>query len=248
MKRWSLVTVCIVLIGTACTTSEPGQEEVLVSAAASLTDAFEELEAAFETKHPEFDVVVNLGGSSALREQILAGAPVDVFASANTRNMQLVGESGRLVGPTVVFATNRLAIAVPRGNTAELVSLSDLSRKGLLIGLCADVVPCGSFAAEVLANAGVVASVDTYEPDVRALLTKIESDELDAGIVYETDIAARSDLVDGITIPDELNVVADYPIAVLDGGDNVAGGKLFVDFVVSDEGRAILSSYGFGSP
>ncbi len=248
MKRWIAVVVCCGLLGTACAGADVDAEEVLVSAAASLTDVFLELEEAFETKHPEIDIVVNLGGSSALREQILAGAPADVFASANLRNMRLVSESGLVVGPISVFATNRLAIAVPVANSADVSGLEDFSDEGLLIGLCSVAVPCGSFAEEVLSNAGLAAAVDTYEPDVRSLLTKIESGELDAGIVYLTDIAARADSVVGIAIPEDFNVTAEYPLAVLGGGDNSTGGELFVEFVTSDEGAAILSAHGFGTP
>ena len=160
--------------------------ELLVSAAASLTDAFAEIESAFEEANPDVDVVLNLGSSSALREQILEGAPADVFASANTSNMDQVAEAGELSGEAEIFATNSLQIAVPTGNPGGVTGLEDFAREELLIGLCAEDVPCGDFGRQALAKAGVIPSIDTNEPDVRALLTKIEAGELDAGITYVT--------------------------------------------------------------
>lgn len=219
-----------------------------MSGAASLSDAFAELEAAFEENHPDTDVILNLAGSSALREQILAGAPVDVFASANLGNMDMVVESGVVRGDSEVFALNRLAIAVPTDNPAGITGLDDFADSDLLIGLCAPAVPCGDFARQALASAGVEPVPDTNESDVRALLVKVEAGELDAGIVYSTDVAARRGSVDGIEIPDQFNVTAEYPIAVLAGGANTEDAALFVEFVLSGAGRSILADHGFGSP
>ena len=135
--------------------------ELLVSAAASLTDAFSEIESAFEADNPDVDVVLNLAGSSALREQILEGAPADVFASANMANMQQLEQAGHLTGSPAIFARNRLQIAVPPGNPGGVTGLEDFSREELFIGLCAEPVPCGQLAREVLSEAGVTAAVDT---------------------------------------------------------------------------------------
>ena len=221
---------------------------VLVFAAASLTDAFADVAAAFEAAHPGTEVQLNLAGSAALREQILEGAPAAVFASANQSNMDAVVDAGEVAGEAREFARNRLQIAVPAGNAAGVTGLDDFANGDLLIGLCAEGVPCGDFARGALDNAAVEAAVDTNEPDVRALLTKIGADELDAGIVYVTDVLAAGDLVDGIDIPDEFNVVAAYPIAELVGSPNAEGGAAFVEFVLSDEGQAILTSFGFTEP
>jgi molybdate transport system substrate-binding protein len=226
----------------------PARSEVLVSAAASLTDAFAAIEAGFEAANPDIDVVLNLGGSSSLREQILAGAPADVFASANTSNMDAVVGAGETLQQPRVFATNRLEIAVPAGNPAAIGGLDDFTRADLLIGLCAAAAPCGEFAADVFDRAGVEPSIDTREPDVRALLTKIEAGELDAGIVYVTDVAAAVGGIEGIGIPVSANVVATYPIALLAGGSNSTDAAEFVAFVLSAEGQAILAQYGFGAP
>jgi molybdate transport system substrate-binding protein len=195
--RKVLIAIVAMLLVSAC--SSTASSEVLVSAAASLTDAFSEIETEFERANPSIDVVLNFGGSSALREQILAGAPADVFASANQANMQRIAGEGFVTEAPIDFAINRLEIAVPAGNPASVTSITDLAKADLLIGLCAATVPCGDFARDALAAASVVPAVDTDEPDVRALLTKIEAGELDAGIVYATDVAARADTIVGVT-------------------------------------------------
>jgi molybdate transport system substrate-binding protein len=223
------------------------QEPVLVFAAASLTDAFEEIAKAFEAASPEYDVQPNFAGSSSLREQILEGAPADVFASANASNMDQVVGAGEASSP-VTLATNLLQIAVPAGNPGGVTGLADFARSELLIGLCAEGVPCGDFARQALANAGIAAAVDTNEPDVRALLVKIEAGELDAGIVYVTDVLASGDRVEGVVIPADANVVASYPIAALTNAPNPDGADAFVTFAISDEARAILARYGFSTP
>jgi molybdate transport system substrate-binding protein len=235
--------------GSAPTSPAPSPGTVvLVSAAASLTDVFGEMEASFERSHAGVDVVLNVAGSSTLREQILQGAPVDVFASANQSNMEQVVVAGLVSGEPVTFARNLLQIAVPPGNPAGVVGLQDFGRDELLLGLCAAGVPCGDLARDALENAGVTPSVDTYEPDVRALLTKIEAGELDGGITYLTDVISARGTVDGVDIPAGENVVTDYPIATLTGGASPVLAADFMAFVLSDEGRAILSRHGFAAP
>ena len=254
-KHWIAIVAALGMVIAACggsrpensTASEPAGE-LLVSAAASLTDAFGDVEAAFEAAQPEVDVVLNLGGSSSLREQILEGAPVDIFASANASNMERVVDGGLVYGAPRVFARNVLQVAVPSGNPAGIAGLQDFDREELLIGLCAEAVPCGAFAREALENAEVIAAIDTNEPDVRALLTKIEAGELDAGITYVTDVASTGGSVEGVDITAGFNVVAEYPIASLADAPNAGAAAAFIAFVVSDEGRAILDSHGFGTP
>lgn len=236
----------VLLVATSCGRSGSGR--VLVSAAASLTDAFGAVEAAFEQTRPGTDVTLNLGGSSMLREQILNGAPADVYASANAANMEQVVAAGDAAGKPQVFAHNLLQIAVPPGNPAGVTGLSDFSRDDLLIGLCAEDVPCGAFADQAFGRAGVVPAVDTREPDVRALLTKIEAGELDAGIVYATDVASAHGGVDAVDIPETENVVAEYWIARIADAPSADGAEAFIDFVLSDEGQTILRSFGFLSP
>jgi len=246
----SALSTAVLLVVAACGNSNGvGVEtELLVSAAASLTNAFAEIEAAFEEANPEVDVILNLGGSSSLREQILEGAPVDVFASANTSNMDQVVEAGEVGSNPEIFARNVLQIVVPSGNPAGVTGLADLARSELLIGLCAEQVPCGDFARRALANAGVTPAIDTNEPDARALLTKIEAGELDAGITYLTDVASTEGGVDGIDIPEDEKVLAEYPIVLLAGASSPDVASLFVEFVVSEQGQAILADHGFASP
>ncbi|MGH9216186.1 MAG: molybdate ABC transporter substrate-binding protein [Acidimicrobiales bacterium] len=233
---------------TEAPAEEPAMEgDITVFAAASLTDAFTELGTTFESENPDVSVEFNFGASSALREQILAGAPADVFASANTSNMGQVVDGGAATGPEN-FVTNQLQIAVPAGNGAEVAGLDDFANRDLLIGLCAEDVPCGEFGREALASAGVTPSVDTNEPDVRSLLTKVEAGDLDAGIVYVTDVLAAGDAVEGIDIPADENVIATYPIAALSDAANAVVADAFVAFVLSGEGQGILDSYGFNAP
>lgn len=221
--------------------------DVLVSAAASLTDAFGDVEDAFETMYPGVDVLINLAGSSTLREQILGGAPADVFASANMTVMDQVAGIAGVASDPEVFAGNLLQIAVPKGNPAGITGLEDFADDSLFLGLCAPLVPCGEFARQALANAGVTPAIDTNEPDVRSLLTKVAEGELDAAITYATDITA-SGAVEGIGIPANLNVAVRHPIAVLADAPNPEGGAAFVEFVLSADGKAILSAWGFASP
>lgn len=241
--------VLVLLVGlliSGCSGSDDRQV-LLVSAAASLTDAFGAVEQVFEEAHPDVDVVLNLAGSSSLREQILGGAPADVFASANMENMEQVRTAGLVAGEPRVFARNQLQIAVPPGNPARISGLADFANEALFLGICAPGVPCGDFARAALASAGIDPAVATHEPDVRSLLTKIETGELDAGITYVTDVVSSEGRVEGIDIPDDVNVVADYPIAVLSGATSPEIADEFVGFVLSTEGQEILSRFGFSS-
>jgi len=218
---------------------------LLVSAAASLTDAMTELAVAYESVSG-MEVVLNFAGSSSLREQILAGAAVDVYASADVSNMDPLVSAG-LVAEYRIFATNRLQIAVPIDNPGIVTELEDLANPALFVGLCALEVPCGSYGMEALAMAGVVPSVDTYEADVRALLTKVREGELDAGLVYATDVASDA-LVKGVGVPEEHNVVVSYPIAAISTSANPEAATGFLEFALSGAGRAILSNHGFSIP
>lgn len=248
-QRLLLVLVVVMVAGAAgCGGSGDGETEpVTVFAAASLTEAFTEVASAFETTPGGAAVELNFGASSALREQILAGAPADVFASSNPSNMTQLVEAGAVADP-VDFVANQLQIAVPPGNPAGVTGLGDFTDPELLFGLCAEDVPCGQFGRTALANADVTPSIDTNEPDVRSLLTKVQAGELDAGIVYRSDVIAAGMSVEGVDIPLELNVVATYPIAVLADAANPEGGDAFVGFVLSEQGQAILTSYGFEVP
>lgn len=219
-----------------------------VSAASSLTDAFADIATAYEARYPDVEVILNLAGSAALREQILAGAPADVFAAAGAAPMERLQEAGVLAEAPRVFAQGRLAIAVPAGNPGGVSGLADFARPRLLVGLCAEGVPCGDRAREALAQAGVRPAVDTNEPHVRALLAKVAAGELDAGITYRTDLAAAQGAVEGIEIPADVNAGTVYLIAVLAASSQPDEARRFVDFVLSAEGRALLAARGFEAP
>ena len=239
--------ISIVAVGCGSTTGAT-TDEVVISAAASLTDLFTEMERAYEADHPPIDLILNFGGSSTLREQIIEGAPVDVFASADQGNMALLVDRGLLDDDPVVFATNRMTIAVAPGNPGGVSGLADLGDESLLVGLCAEEVPCGRLAREVLSNADVQPAIDSDEPDVRALLGKIEVGELDVGLVYVTDVEASDGRVEGIAVSSDVNVSTEYPIAILDGTSNRSAAADFVEWVLGDVGRQIIGDNGFGLP
>lgn len=246
----TLVTACSTApeSSTSSDSSDAVTGTVTVFAAASLTDAFAALSAALEERHPDLEVRLNIAGSSTLREQLLEGAPADVFASASETIMDSVIEAGLVEGTATLFARNGLSIALPRGNPGGVTDLADFARDDLLIGLCARRVPCGELAHQALESAGVSVSLDTEEPDVRALLTKITADELDAGIVYSTDVRSAGDAIEAIAVTLEIAPGANYPIAVLAGSDHPANARAFVEFVTSAPGRSLLSDFGFEAP
>ena len=246
-RRFSQICVgAVVVLAVAACVNET-REPLLVSAAASLANAFAAIEQAFEADNPGIDVELNFGGSSALREQIRAGAAVDVFASADAEIMNELVRDGVATTP-VVFATNHMAIAVPAGNPAGVDGLETFAEEQLLIGLCAQPVPCGSFARHVLANAGITPSIDTAEPNVRALLTKIELGELDAGIVYASDVTAAAGAVGRVPIPSEVDVSTLYPAAVLSDAAAPESAELFVSYLLTAPAQARLRDTGFGRP
>lgn len=224
------------LLLAACT-GDDGPETLNLFAAASLTDVLAEVAVTYEAEHPGVDVVLNLGGSSALREQILAGAPADVFVPADPAHADATG------GDPVPIATNDLQLVVPAGNPGDVDGLDDLADPGLLVGLCAPEVPCGALALEALDAAGVEASVDTEEPDVRSLLTKVAEGELDAGLVYRTDVLAAGDAVRGIDLPPGAAARTTYvAVALTDEGEQLA------DYLGGPDAEAVLRAHGFGPP
>ena len=248
MRRKPSALVLVSMFLLACTQPTTDKQELLVFAASSLTDAVTEIESSFERSNRDIDVLVSYAGSSALRGQIVEGAPAAVFAAASGPVMDQIVEAELNASTPKIFATNQLQIVVPAGNPGNVEGLQDLANPRLLVGLCAAGVPCGDSAREALSRAGVEPSVDSFEPDVRALLTKVEAGELDVGIVYTTDVRAASDGVTGIALPAEFNVLLSYPIATLVDAPDVGAAQRFVDFVLSDAGQSVLRGYGFGPP
>jgi molybdate transport system substrate-binding protein len=218
--------------------------ELNVFAAASLTGTFTQLGKDFETAHPGVKVNLNFDGSSALAQQINKGAPADVFASAAPKNMDDVQDKGT---PTT-FVKNTLEIAVPKGNPGGITGLKDFADKDKTIALCAAEVPCGAAAGKVFKAAGITPQPDTLEKDVKAALTKVGLDEVDAALVYKTDVRSAPDKVEGIAFPEASQAVNEYPIATLTNAPNPDGAKAFVDYVLSAKGKAVLTAAGFDAP
>lgn len=230
----------------ATTTSITG--ELIVLAAASLTDVFEQLADQFEQTYPGVEVSFSFAASSELAAQVVAGAPADVLATASSSTMdQVVAADLTLTAPEV-FAGNVLQIAVPPGNPGSVTSLADLAAEDLIVALCAPEVPCGMAAVELLALAGVTVEPDTLEPDVRSALTKVELGEVDAALVYRTDVQAAGDSVEGIDVSTADEIVNEYPIAGLADAPNAAAAAAFVELVLSPAGVAVLAEAGFRGP
>jgi len=215
-----------------------------VFAAASLTESFTQIGKDFEAAHPGVKVTFNFAGSSALAQQINQGAPADVFASAAPKNMDQVTDKN---SPTT-FVTNTLEIAVPPGNPGKITGLKDFGDKSKKIALCAPQVPCGAASETVFKAAGITPQPDSLEQDVKAALTKVSLGEVDAALVYKTDVQAAKGKVEGIEFPEAGEAVNKYPIATLTKGPNADGAKAFVDYVLSDKGKAVLTAAGFATP
>ncbi|GIG34764.1 molybdate ABC transporter substrate-binding protein [Cellulomonas pakistanensis] len=216
--------------------------ELVVLAAASLQGTFTELAAVFEEAHPGVTVTLSFGGSSALARQLLAGAPADLFAAASAATM---ADAAEVTEDPVVFARNTLEIAVPPGNPGAVSGLADLADPARLIALCAVEVPCGAASARVLEVAGLAPAPDTYEADVTATLTKVVLGEVDAALVYRTDVLAAGDAVESIPFPEAVAAVNDYPVAVLTDAPNPAAARAFVALLLGNEARAVLVAAGF---
>ncbi|MPZ95649.1 MAG: molybdate ABC transporter substrate-binding protein [Propionibacteriales bacterium] len=222
--------------------------QVVVFAAASLQESFEAIGTEVEADHPELLVTFSFGGSSALAPQIVSGAPADVFAAASPATMQQVVDKDAAAGEPVLFARNRLQIAVPPDNPADVDSLDDLADPDLKLARCAAEVPCGDAAERALAAASVEVEADTLEEDVKGVLSKVELGEVDAGLVYRTDVQAANGKVKGIDFPESGKAVNDYLIAPIADAPEPDGAAIFVEFVRSERGRKILSDAGFDVP
>ena len=254
MRRTFFIMLTTALLAVSCSDTAGGgdgaeQHELTVSAGASLTDAFTDIGSAFEDQEPGVTVTFNFGPSDGLAGQINEGAPVDVFASASPGWMDSVETDGPGVTGRTDFVRNKLAIIVPSDNPAGIEELEDLSGDGVKLVLAAEGVPVGDYAREVFANAGfaraALANVVSNEEDVRAVVAKLLSGDADAGIGYVTDVTP--DVADRLTlidIPDDVNVIATYPIAVVSGSEEADLAQRFVDYVLG-EGQQTLADYGF---
>lgn len=221
---------------------------ITVFAGSSLTDAFKKAGDQLKVRNPGTDYVFNFGSSSTLATQIMNGAPADVFASADDVNMQKVVDANLNDGAPAFFVANRLQIAVAAGNPKQIGGLADLAKPGLIVVLAGPTVPAGRYALEALQKAGVTVRPASQEVDVRAVLNKVALGEADAGIVYVTDVRSAGNRVTGVNIPEQHQVVARYPIAVVKESKNPRLAKAYVDYLLSDDGQKLLAEFGFSRP
>lgn len=220
---------------------------ITVLAAASLVEAFTTVGGLFESANPGVNVVFSFAGSAALAGQIIDGAPVDVYAAASPATMDRVVGAGLAADP-IVFARNTMQIAVPPANPAGVVSVRDLADPSVKVAMCQPQVPCGAAAAQVLQNAGVTAQPVTLDPDVRSVLGRVRLGEVDAGMVYVTDVLAAGTAVKGVDIPTRWNATTSYLVVALSGSPNPVVADAFVGFVLSPAGRSALRAAGFEVP
>ncbi len=248
LAAWAAV---VLLLGpvSACGASSQDEQDVTIRvfAASSLTESFTALAQRFEQLNPGTTVQLNFGPSSGLAQQIESGAPADVFASASPVNMDTLVAAGRAADPKA-FAVNSMEIAVPPANPAGIEAVQDLARKDVKVALCQPQVPCGKVAAEVFARAGLTVRPATEEVDVKSVLTKVRLGEVDAGLVYVSDVRASGGSVTGIEIPDTVNASTTYPIATLTGSDHASVADQFVELVLSGAGAQVLEAAGFQRP
>jgi molybdate transport system substrate-binding protein len=233
---------------TATKTADPLTGTVTVLAAASLTEVYGQLATEFEKAHPNVTITQSFGGSSALAAQIVQGAPADLFATANEATMKTVSDASLTAETPIVYATNILTLVVPPSNPANVKTVADLANPAVKVALCDKTVPCGSAATTLFAAEGLTVKPVTLETDVKAVLTKVEVDEVDAGLVYVTDAKTAGSKVKQISVPDAANVINRYPIALLKNSTNVAAAKAFEQYILSSKGLAELKAAGFGAP
>jgi molybdate transport system substrate-binding protein len=242
------VGACGTSTPTGASTSAGVTGDITVLAASSLTESFTQIGKDFEAANPGSKVTFSFGASSTLANQINQGADADVFAAASPATMKTVTDAGTAEGAPVVFVRNQLVIAVPKGNAKGITGLSDLTKPGVKVALCAEQVPCGAAAKTALAAAKISLTPVTLEQDVKAALSKVRLGEVDAALVYRTDAKSAASDVDGIEFPESAGAINDYPIVALKDAKNQAGAVAFVAYVRSDKGAAVLGAAGFQTP
>ena len=247
MRRILSAVALVLGAVTTCWADESGRT-LNVFAAASLTASFQAIGTAFEAQHPHAQVTFNFAGSPTLVRQILDGAPADVFASADVASMQRLSEERAIAGDPQTFARNRLQIVVAKGNPKRIAGLADLSRPGLIVVLCGETVPAGRYAVEAFKQAGVTPPAGSRELDVKAVVSKVQLGEADAGIVYVTDVRAGGDAVEGVGLPEAHNVAAQYPIVTVAASQRKEDAGAFIAFVRSPAGQKVLGDFGFLPP
>lgn len=273
MRRCFMCLILLTVLLSACqraATPEVNPDVSIVSdatgtltvfAAASLTEAFTEIGNKFSSANPGVLIVYNFAGSQQLAQQISQGAPADVFAAANNRQLEVVIKGGRIAeGAQQIFARNRLVVITPADNPAQVNTLADIARPGVKVDLAAQEVPVGQYSLDFLDKAAadpaygaaykeaVLANVVSYEENVKAVLAKVSLGEADAGIVYTSDITGpNAQQLHQIEIPDALNTIATYPIAPLSDAKEPELAVMFITYVLGAEGQAVLAKHGFGA-
>ena len=249
MRRFALIAAVLAAVTVAgcSSSSSPSSAPSASSPASSLKETFTTLGKQFEAAHPGDTVKFSFGASSTLATQITDGAPADVFASAAPKNMDTVVSAGDASNPQD-FAKNTAEVAVPPSNPANVTSVNDLAKSSVKVALCQPKVPCGVVAAGVFKNAGITVKPVTLQPDVKSVLTQVELGNVDAGVVYVTDVKAAGSKVKGVTIPANLNASTLYPIAAITNSKNLSIAQAFVAYVLSPTGQQVLAAAGFEKP
>jgi molybdate transport system substrate-binding protein len=231
--------------GTSSSTAATGT--ITVFAAASLMETFTKIGTQFEAAHKGDTVKFSFGPSDGLATQITSGAPADVFASASLKTLDTVVKAGDASNPQN-FAKNTMEVAVPPNNPAKVSSVNDLAKKSVKVALCQPQVPCGVVAAEVFKNVGITVKPVTLQPDVKSVLTQVETGNVDAGMVYVTDVMAAGSKVKGVTIPASDNASTEYPIATIKSSKQKSEAQAFMNYVLSPAGQQVLTAAGFEKP
>lgn len=240
-----LIVTAAFLVGCDSSAGNAVTGTISVFAAASLTASFNALGSSFRTANPGVTVKFNYAGTPTLVTQIEQGAPADVFASADTANIDKLTADGYTSGTAKVFAHNQLEIVVAPGNPKGIKGLADLAKSGVIYIAEAPTVPAGKYALQALATAGVKVTPKSLETSVTAVISKIELGEADAGIVYTTDVTAAGNKVQGVAIPAADNVLATYPLVAVKGTTNSAVANAFIAYVLSAKGQSTLATFGF---
>src|SRR5215813_4481524 len=258
-----LTVVCAALASlvlAACSSSPSGSSQgsspapgkpsgtLVVFAATSLTEAFDKIGAQFEKANPGVTVKFNYNGSSSLATSINQGAPADVFASAAPENMKTVTDAGDAAGTPQIFTRNTGEIMVEKGNPQHIQSVKDLADDKIKVAVCAPEVPCGAVATAIFKNAGVTVKPVSEETNVGGVVTKVTLGEVDAGIVYVTDVKANESKATGVTIPADQNAITEYPIVEVKNAPNATAAKAFISYVLGPDGQKVLASFGFMPP
>lgn len=242
-----VLVLALTLAAAGCAGGDAGRVTVL--AASSLSDALPAVGDAFRARHPDVELEFTFAGTPALASQVRGGAPGDVVATADAESMRALAEAGHLRGAALPFATNRLTLAVSTQGESAIDGLADLLRPDTVVALAASQVPAGRATDAAFTRAGLVPPAHaSREPSVRAVLAKVAGGEVDAGVVYETDVGAAGERVREVELPPSQAVTVTLPIAVLAQADDPSAAEAFARFVASAAGRAVLARYGFGPP